>query len=124
MPCVKNERRNQRSLARRLELMKSSSSTRDEKQLIVWTGPEATPFVHLSTRLRASKEDEKKAVAGSKTSGLNVRDDIYESVIQCVQRLKEGCACQDLETDNLGDLTLLSVVRRCVELGALAIDLE
>jgi hypothetical protein len=114
-------------------------------------GPEAADSVTLSTWLRAATEDEKANLLREQQQlattalladsgpapqrGLHVREEIYEGILEMIQHLKLNptsfCQVGQLRsltnptnatsTSMICDLTLVSMARRCVELGALAL---
>lgn len=87
------------------------------------SGPEASRYTTLESRVRACTEKEKAQVQQHNNRvGLLVSDTVYEEVLTCLAKMKEGSSCVVGEVETtLCKLTLLCVARRCVALGALAV---
>lgn len=121
------------------KLSMSSSATRS-----VVVGRDAMKFVTMSSYVRAATEGEKAKIMNIRQPqkaqrGLHVREEIYDGIIEILQKLRQtdekgmthvrvkrlrSLISPEKMSPMICDLTLLSFVRRCVELGALALDTE
>jgi len=113
-----------------------TKSTTEVSPLLV-IGPEAATRIRMSTKVRASTQNERNRVQDSSkgTIGLTVRDDYDTSscLVSILAHLKrnpfESCTITDLGrvmTKNessplICDLTLYAFAQCCIELGAMAI---
>ena len=109
---------------------------------VVVVGPEASKNITFATVLRAATADERAQVMDTTSGprGLNVREETGDAIMGIVQTMKADsslkCRVIDLRslllpptaavTNNMSlqlvcDLSLLSLAKRCVELGAFAI---
>ena len=104
-------------------------------------GPKAARNVTLTTSIRASSPEERQyaqnMIASDAPPGLNVREDIGDDIFEIIAKVKMSSASSPpssyrvnelrnlLKTNEnkglLCDLTLLSLVKRAVELGAFAV---
>jgi len=121
-----------------------SNTCNDGKVEVQVVGPEASKRVFVGTVVRASTDEERASVkppqrpanAGPSDRGLTVREETCLPLMTVVQRLKHdpnlkvkvsdllSLIRDDTETASLGmvcALSILSFVRCCVELGAVAI---
>lgn len=136
----KYQRHNQRAAAVRLPLLQQGCVRGATTLTDLVVGPEAADTVKLSTWLRAATDDEKSSLLLPQQQlqqhdpgqrGLHVREEIYEGILEIIQHLKQHptsyyqvCQLRSLtkhpNVSMICDLTLVSMARRCVELGALA----
>ena len=97
-------------------------------------GRQAATNVTLLTRLRCATQTEKASLPLSKQpQGLHIREELADAVLDILHRMKteEGIICgvkdlpsllsPDLKQPHFCHLTVLSLAKCCVELGALAI---
>jgi hypothetical protein len=92
-------------------------------------GPLAVPRVTYTTTIRGATPEERSSVSVSNPRGLHVRDSIHDSILSIVSSLKQQRSCRVLDFASLlsspnpqvCELALLSLAKRGVELGALAI---
>jgi len=136
----KTEKHNTRALKKRMTIIQRQASQQNsigDSSLIV--GEEAAATVSLDTVVRASTEAEKAQVIIQQARGLNVREDVADTLLGVVQKLRAdpslSCRVADLlsllkgeseevqtaAANKICQLTLLCFARCCVELGAMAI---
>lgn len=127
------ETHNQRAMPLRTNLLQTARfppAASGENGLVV-VGPLAVPYVTFTTIIRASSPDERASVPASHPRGLHVRDSIHDSILSILSSLKQRqCRVRDFRSllpspnPQVCDLALLSLAKRGVELGALAIARE
>ena len=141
----KFKRHNRRSFPARMRVMHEmrfpQNYSTDSPDLVV--GMKAAASVTIDTLIRAATPEEKESIMLDQPRGLQVREEVADSIISILQALKTASpgdgnasvAVKDLKsllgsaagpsqtegTDLVCDLTLLSFVKVCVEQGALAI---
>jgi hypothetical protein len=142
----KYERHNVRAAAIRKPLIEfyatSKQSTSTAARSVV--GRDAMKSITMSSFIRAATESEKAQIIGiqqqqKQQRGLHVREELYEGILEILQTLRQtdvtgssrvqvkhlrSLIRSDTRSPMICDLTLLSFVRRCVELGALALDTQ
>jgi hypothetical protein len=121
-----------------IESSDNNTSNNKSKILDGVVGPEAAKKITFSTVVRAATADERAQVMHTTSSGprgLNVREETADAIMCIVQKIKTGdsslkCRVIDLRyllpptltnSQLVCDLSLLSLAKRCVELGAFAI---
>jgi hypothetical protein len=128
------EKHNQRAFPLRMGLVHQARfpSPHPKQQTLV-VGPDAAHEVTLTTTLRAATPDERASVTimATRPRGLNVREEIADDIMAIVSRLKADCSlrCRVLDLRSLMtspnplvcELCFLSLAKRGVELGALAV---
>ena len=149
---TKYRRQNDLSCAARMKLIREETTetvnmpaNNDGKVEAQVVGPEASKRVFVGTVVRASTDEERASVkppqrpanAGPSDRGLTVREETCLPLMTIVQRLKQdpnlkvkvsdllSLIRDDADEASLGmvcALSILSFVRCCVELGAVAID--
>lgn len=115
-----------------MERAKAFSTTQYDTSLVV--GRQAAATVTLSTQLRCATPAEKAILrTPRKPQGLHVREDTADAVLAILGRIKAEtdlvCSVKDLvglipsnaQSPLICDLSLLSLGKCCVELGAVAI---
>lgn len=139
----KYDRHNNMMKEKRLSLS-SKDTTLHEVPLIdgcITTGPYAARFIRLASVVRASTTKERASVPppmSGQPPGLRVRDDSWDALMTILNWVKtytfEDCRVSDLrkiwkesnfqgDVSNICDFTLLSFVKTCVSLGAIAMAL-
>lgn len=116
-----------------IERLKASSTISISVTSLV-VGRQAAANVTLLTRLRCATTTEKASLPSPKQpQGLHVREELADAVLGILHRMKteEGIICSvkdlpsllstDLTQPHFCQLTILSLAKCCVELGALAI---
>jgi hypothetical protein len=141
---VKTKHHNERANARRMAIIQTQKQQVHKNTSTPTTniGREAADSVTLTTRVRASTEQEKAQVklSNEKPRGLHVRPETAEALMTILQRLKQnpGKSCRvqnlgglvqhsvetasDMDSSYICQLTLLSFAKCCVELGGMVID--
>ena len=117
----------------------ATATTTTNKNDVGVVGRAAAATVTLQTRLRAATLAEKEQLRRSTTTdaprvGLHVRVETYDGILALLQQLQQPGTARSLEGDDdsvvvemvdrnplICPVTKLSLARRCVELGALAI---
>jgi len=110
----------------------TKSSRETDNGLIV--GPEAAKTVTMQSRVRASTETEKATAPPPRAKhgrGLTVREETCDSLLSLLAFLRSNknlIKVSDMrqvieDSDKICDLTILSFVKCCVELGAMAIEI-
>mmetsp|Transcript_14538 Transcript_14538/g.32013 ORF Transcript_14538/g.32013 Transcript_14538/m.32013 type:complete len:469 (-) Transcript_14538:1030-2436(-) len=110
----------------------ASKATSDEV-----VGPDAAQRVKLTSKIRAGTSEEKESVPppiSTRGRGLTVREHTFDALI-CIlgilktenRSIKVGELREEIEdskdVEMICDLTILSFVKCCVELGAMALDI-
>ena len=130
---VRLESHNQRAFTKRMNLIQNARFPPQTSQSKSVVGPEAARNVTYTSTIRASTQEERASVAATSESplGLNVREEIGDSVMAIITALKSNptshCKIihlsEILQSPNpqLCDLSLLCLAKRGIELGALAV---
>jgi hypothetical protein len=117
----------------------NNNNNSNKSILHVVVGPKAAKKITFATVVRAATADERAQVmmdissSSSGPRGLNVREETADAIMGIVQKIKTDSSlkCRVIDLRSLlpptlvnslvCDLSLLSVAKRCVELGAFAI---
>lgn len=132
------EQHNHRAFPLRMKLIHAArfpSTDEAHMGLPDYVGPQAAKDLSFETVVRAATPEERSRAtpesSSTQTRGLHVREEIADSILSIVSRLKSDlsltCKVVDLRklmaTENplVCDLALLSLAKRAVELGAFAV---
>ncbi|KAL3928146.1 MAG: hypothetical protein SGBAC_012775 [Bacillariaceae sp.] len=126
---------NQRSVPARRKLLDNARNSSTSELLAVVVGPSAAMEVTFTSIIRAATPEERASVptGDDRPRGLQVRPETYDTILSIIGALKEqsGRQCRvlnllgllpELEPNkHVCDLTLLSLAKRGIELGAMAL---